>query len=49
MERCAAFLDTEPEALRGKWREVYPGHEESTSLEFERRFNPYMLHPDRLG
>ncbi len=29
--------------------EVYPGHEESTSLEFERRFNPYMLHPDRLG
>ena len=27
MERCAAFLDTEPEALRGKWREVYPGHD----------------------
>lgn len=25
--------------------EVYPGHEGSTSLEYERRFNPYMLRP----
>ena len=25
--------------------EVFPGHESSTSLEFERRFNPYMLRP----
>lgn len=25
--------------------EVFPGHEGSTSLEFERRFNPYMLRP----
>ncbi len=27
MDRCAAFLDTEPENLRGRWREVYPGHD----------------------
>ena len=27
MERCAAYLDTEPDALRGRWREAYPGHE----------------------
>jgi tRNA (guanine-N(7)-)-methyltransferase len=27
MERCAELLDTEPEALRGKWRERYPGYE----------------------
>ena len=25
--------------------EVFPGHESATSLEFERRFNPYMLRP----
>ena len=25
--------------------EVFPGHESPTSLEYERRFNPYMLHP----
>ena len=25
--------------------EVFPGHESSTTLEFERRFNPYMLRP----
>lgn len=25
--------------------EVFPGHESFTSLEFERRFNPYMLRP----
>ena len=28
--------------------EVYPGHEESTTLDFERRFNPYLMHPERL-
>ena len=27
MERCAALLATEPEALRSRWREEYPGHE----------------------
>ena len=27
MERCAATLVTEPEALRGKWLDVFPGHE----------------------
>ena len=31
-------------ALPGDY-EVYPGHEGSTSLEYERRFNPYMLRP----
>ena len=25
--------------------EVFPGHESPTSLEYERRFNPYMLNP----
>ena len=25
--------------------EVYPGHEDSTTLEYERRFNPYLLRP----
>ena len=25
--------------------EVFPGHESPTSLEYERRFNPYMLRP----
>ena len=25
--------------------EVFPGHESPTSLDFERRFNPYMLRP----
>ena len=25
--------------------EVFPGHESPTNLEFERRFNPYMLRP----
>ena len=25
--------------------EVFPGHESPSSLEFERRFNPYMLNP----
>ena len=28
--------------------EVYPGHEGSTTLEYERRFNPYMLAPWNL-
>lgn len=28
--------------------EVYPGHEESTTLEFERRFNPYVKQPWNL-
>lgn len=28
--------------------EVFPGHESATTLEFERRFNPYMLHPYSL-
>lgn len=28
--------------------EVFPGHESATTLEFERRFNPYMLHPSSL-
>ena len=27
MERCAALLDENPETLRGRWREEYPGHE----------------------
>ena len=31
-------------ALPGNYK-VYPGHEGSTSLEYERRFNPYMLRP----
>ena len=26
MERCAAVLVTEPELLRGKWLETFPGH-----------------------
>ena len=26
MERCAALLAAEPEALRGKWLEAFPGH-----------------------
>ena len=26
MERCAATLVTEPETLRGKWLETFPGH-----------------------
>lgn len=28
--------------------EVYPGHEDSTTLEFERRFNPYVMQPWNL-
>ncbi len=28
--------------------EVFPGHESGTTLEFERRFNPYMLNPWNL-
>lgn len=28
MERCAELLNTEPEALRGQWREHYPGFEQ---------------------
>jgi glyoxylase-like metal-dependent hydrolase (beta-lactamase superfamily II) len=28
--------------------EVFPGHESPTTLDFERRFNPYMLNPWRL-
>ena len=28
--------------------EVFPGHESATTLEFERRFNPYMLSPWNL-
>ena len=28
--------------------EVYPGHESPTTLDFERRFNPYMLQPWNL-
>ena len=27
MERCAATLITEPEALRGHWLEHFPGHQ----------------------
>ncbi len=27
MARCAALLETEPEALRGRWLEAFPGHE----------------------
>ena len=27
MERCAQYLIDEPEALRGQWRERFPGHE----------------------
>jgi len=27
MEKCAALMNDEPAALRGKWRENYPGHE----------------------
>ena len=27
MERCAALLEAEPEALRGGWLAAYPGHE----------------------
>ncbi len=27
MERCAALLDAEPEALRGRWLSAYPGYE----------------------
>ena len=27
MERCAGLLDPDPETLRGRWRETYPGHE----------------------
>ena len=27
MERCAALLAEEPEALRGRWREAFPGYE----------------------
>ena len=26
MERAAAVLEAEPEALRGRWLETYPGH-----------------------
>ena len=26
MEKCAALMNEEPEALRGKWLESYPGH-----------------------
>ena len=26
MERCAATMITEPEALRGRWLEQFPGH-----------------------
>ena len=32
MERCAATLVAEPEALRGKWLETFPGH---TALQLE--------------
>ena len=32
MERCAATLVTEPEMLRGKWLETFPGH---TALHLE--------------
>ena len=28
--------------------EVYPGHESSTTMEFERRFNPYVIQPWNL-
>lgn len=28
MERCAGFMITEPEALRGRWREEFPGFKE---------------------
>ena len=28
--------------------EVYPGHESPTTMEFERRFNPYVLQPWNL-
>ena len=28
--------------------EVYPGHEDPTTLEFERRFNPYVMQPWNL-
>ena len=27
MERCAATLITDPEALRGRWLEHFPGHQ----------------------
>ena len=27
MERCAATLITDPEALRGRWLEQFPGHQ----------------------
>ena len=27
MERCAATLITDPEALRGHWLEHFPGHQ----------------------
>ena len=27
MERCAALLIEEPEKLRGRWLETFPGHE----------------------
>ena len=27
MERCAATLITDPEALRGHWLEQFPGHQ----------------------
>ena len=27
MERCAELLIEEPESLRGRWREAFPGHE----------------------
>ena len=27
MQRCAATMITEPEALRGRWLEQFPGHQ----------------------
>ena len=44
IERCHFHVRAILRDLPGDY-EVYPGHEGSTSLEYERRFNPYMLRP----
>ena len=51
MERCAATLITDPEALRGHWLEHFPGHQ-ALHLELgcgKGRFLTGMaeLHPER--
>ncbi len=46
-EALAAARETVAKCLGAEAREITftSGHEGSTSLEYERRFNPYMLRP----